>query len=709
MQDEKLQCLYKEEGIEETLSLQKVEFSTLSLDTYSFTKRVTEKELIREYLRNLKDAQEEYKNKVEIATKLLQMNLKKCQEMDSILGTFDDMDNTFKEDIDKPTANETCPIHMCNSTVVKLKRHLAIHKLNEEKTLYAMQCSKLFSKNRKTSKPSASLSKEMKSNTCLVNRKLNYKICPICKNLYMNMTDHLQHAHKMKKTDPDYEKFVTTCKIVPRCYTKIVKGKATMLGDQFLEEARDKQKDIIVHQHQMWNNLKNLRKEMEDTSERIKLKPTEEDKEKLKQLRQEYAEERYRNPAILYPERVQQWRTAFEQCLNLRGDSNPKRGVAMITEIIYPSYSSKEWSLENLLNVKNIKILLNEFKCKKSTNSTTKIKYIRYFESFIKFLATDISSPEFTENLTNDETIAKDIKLKAVSHEIDRTVSILSKNRGKDLMEARAKAKKKLIDIEELNTILKENREFLKEISEMDEAVLKEMNLQEVRKIRDSLIITAIIRLSRRSKELVSMSLEEYSNPEDCIVGGENFKIIHVSDQKNARTGKAAPIAFHECEYAALTAYVTHLRPKIDINSSFKNVFLTCNTQLTEPSPLNYSSLYKIMQKFTSKSGKKLSSRALRGSRITDSRNKNHAHEQRTMSAETISHSLLTADKNDNFSDITNSGVASLALQNNQDTSNADKTHATIPATSNPVKTFRQANAHNSKFYEHFTLTRPDS
>ena len=262
--------------------------------------------------------------------------------------------------------------------------------------------------------------------------------------------------------------------------------------------------------------------------------------------------------------------------------------------------------------------------------------------------------------------------------------SQLSKNRGKDLMLGKEKAKNRLINLDDSNSILKENENFLLEISKQNEESLKKMNLQQIRKVRDSLIAAATIRLPRRSKELITLSLEEYQKAEERLIEGEIFKIIHVHDQKNAKAGKPAPVVFSSCEYNALTTYVKYLRPRIGKNITINNVFTSCTNQFSTATCLNFSSIYKIMQKFSTSSGKKLSSRALRGSKVTDSRNNNYSQEQREQLATAMSHSLQTADRNYNYSNISDSVAKVIALDKSlHDQSYVD---SASPSTSTPLK-----------------------
>ena len=633
------------------------------------------------------------------ATKMLTDNLKQCQEMDRMLGTGEDLNDYTSEEEEETSPNtERCPIHNCNSTIVKLKRHLTIHKLDDCKRDYAIKCSKIFAQNsNQMSSTSTKIAKP--SNTNLVNRKCNYKICPICNNLYMNMSDHLKHFHKMSSTDPNYESYVKNCAVVPKCYTKKKEGKVKILTDKSMEEAKSKYEAEINSQQKILNQLKTLRHDIKTTSERLRVQPTEEDTKKLEELYKEYTEQRYKDSAV-YTDKVNIWKSKFEEHLERRGDSNPKRGVAMVMAVMTPNFD-EEISLQELLDASYIRSKLDAFKLNKSTNSTSKLKYIKYFELFIKYLCTDVSSPEYKDNQTNDEIITQDIKLKTISNEIETALSHLSKNRGRDLVTARKKATSKLIKTEDSSAILQEIEDFLRDISTKDEQELQAMDMKQVRQVRDALVVAPTIRLSRRSKELMSMTLEECANPETREVKGKTIKIIKVLDQKNVKSGKPAPILYTESEYCALTAYVNFLRPKFSNDITIDNVFLTTSYQSNRPTPLTYSAIYKILQKFKTKSGKKLSSRALRGSMVTESRKKNYSNDEQKMLADAMSHSIATANRSYNFTEISDSVVKLLNFQESQQSQQSN--NPTTPATSTPAKQDSQTtpaiNARKRKYH----------
>ena len=67
--------------------------------------------------------------------------------------------------------------------------------------------------------------------------------------------------------------------------------------------------------------------------------------------------------------------------------------------------------------------MLTAFKQNYNTcNSTSKIKYIRYYQQFMEFLITDIDSPEYEEYVDPILKLGSVVDTKRVNHEIDTIV-----------------------------------------------------------------------------------------------------------------------------------------------------------------------------------------------------------------------------------------------------------------------------------------------
>ena len=396
----------------QTISVDRVDLSTLSSDTYDFKKRVTQNELIRAYSRQIKSAQEEYISKLNAAAIFLSRNLRKCQEIDQILGVSPEIEEEFGENEDIPEGKERCPIHTCQTSTVKLRRHLKTHSLTEPQVDYALGVSRVFAKNSQPSQQTtaATTSKAGRpSNTNLVNRKCNYKECPVCKKLVLNITDHLKNLHKINDTNPKYKDYIKNCRVIPKIYTKKQHGVTTLLLNESLDAAKEEYEEEVNKQMKTLHELKVLREKIENLTEQLKENPNKEDEKKLQELTVQYNKEK-NTESRTYPPKIIQWMTTFEKFLITRGDNNPKRGTKMATEVFFPDNSTEEVSLSDLLDVLYVRTLLQNFKQRTSTNSTTKIKYIKYFEMFIKFLARDVSSPEYKKDLSNEELISQNLK-----------------------------------------------------------------------------------------------------------------------------------------------------------------------------------------------------------------------------------------------------------------------------------------------------------
>ena len=121
--------------------------------------------------------------------------------------------------------------------------------------------------------------------------------------------------------------------------------------------------------------------------------------------------------------------------------------------------------------------------------------------------------------------------------------------------------------------------------------------------------------------------------------------------------------------------------------TSIDNVFLSCNTHHCGPAPFNFS-IYKILQKFQTPSGKRLSSRALRTSKITESRKRKMSEEDKVALAEAMNHTLATAERNYNYCRPSDSVVKVLSKSKSTSFSEEDTgMNLTLPLlSSTPVK-----------------------
>lgn len=224
------------------------------------------------------------------------------------------------------------------------------------------------------------------------------------------------------------------------------------------EEAKLKYEKRIETQKVTLEQLKHIRQEIEHSEKHMEMKDDEAEieaeKVRITNLKKKYQKKRHEDDRLVsHNHRV--WKEKFIDYLELRGDSKQRRGGAMAFDILLSRENGmEEWALETVLNVTEVRDILQRFKQSKTTNDTNKIIYVNYFECFILFLTTDISSPEYAQDSSNDIIIAKDIILKKVTFEIYTIKTQLSKNRGRDIIKAREKAKSKLIDEDDKTSVV---------------------------------------------------------------------------------------------------------------------------------------------------------------------------------------------------------------------------------------------------------------
>ena len=116
-------------------------------DEYSLKLRLTKKSLIAAYVEKLSTAQSVYEEKIFEANEMLQKNLIKAIEMDTLLGTSDKITKISDDDVgysSEGRPHHRCPISPCDSRTYKMPRHLKSHKLDPNKTEYSLNCCKLF-------------------------------------------------------------------------------------------------------------------------------------------------------------------------------------------------------------------------------------------------------------------------------------------------------------------------------------------------------------------------------------------------------------------------------------------------------------------------------------------------------------------------------------------------------------------------------------
>ena len=336
------------------------------------------------------------------------------------------------------------------------------------------------------------------------------------------------------------------------------------------------------------------------------------------------------------------------------------------------------------INPLSVRDTLAMFKVAPNLNATSKIKYAKYFEQFLSFLLLDIESPERKSEETIEDRAARSVLLEDVRRETQNCCAQLGKKRGGDIVNTRRRAEARLMSDEDINLILEKRRNLL--IGTLDDNY-NEYDREKINQIRDDLITVGTLKLGRRSKEMMKMTIDEVEKAEKREVNGNNIFIVKVRNQKNLKHGKEAPVVYTDKEYQVLKKYIDVLRPKIPTEKECDTVFTTIHKNLN--SEISYSGIYNILQKCETNCGKKICSRSVRGSLITNSREDRHlTDQQKEDKAQSMSHTVSTADRYYNFKGLGDSVVSTLSLDQSSDTS--DVRHlpstSTAPLTSTPLK-----------------------
>ena len=140
---------------------------------------------------------------------------------------------------------------------------------------------------------------------------------------------------------------------------------------------------------------------------------------------------------------------------------------------------------------------------------------------------------------------------------------ILSGDRGVDLIKTRERAKQKILTKDEYIAALTE-QEALLQTFDRSPAELENIKVPEASKMRNVLMSVASLRLGTRSKELVSMTIDEVKRAKTQLVDEEEYKIIEVVDHKNTKSGIEAGIAYKNSEYRILGKYIKYVRRKLN-------------------------------------------------------------------------------------------------------------------------------------------------
>ena len=668
-----------------------IELEATDARTCTMKRRWTTKQLVASFCAQVEDAHSAYRQSMQKAIRFLAGNVGMAQKMDSFLGTpaadDDDTDDgseglhsTERRKANDGSTNLQCPVAGCSTRTFKLKRHLELkHKdLTPERMAYAVMAARKMDKNSElpeetpaevdSTSSAAHVKKHAHQNTAMVSRRHNYKECFICRKLVMNMGEHLAAVHKITRDHAKYEHYVCDAPCVPKSYTKLESGVRVLLQNEELEEAQNKFGGIIETQQATLEQLKDLRTEMADVDRQINEAPTEEEylalKKRLQSLETAYKENRYKD-ARTYTENSKKWHDSFLSHLQLRQHSNPKRGVNQAMDVLLPYEASlaRPLVVNDLLDGVHMRKMLFMFKESASLKSNSKAKYLALFEMFLQFLFLDVESPERAHDDDIQAKLLRDASLTNAKQELCIVKTLLGKERGKDLAKSKAAAKKKLVTDDELDSLLADITCKLTMVLADSQEVRDSYSTTRILDVRNCLIAAGALRLGRRSKELMKMTTSEVDDAERVEVDGDVFHVVKVFDQKNIRVGEAAPVTFTAEEFKVLEIFIAELRPKIVSNKFEKNVFPPRrHMKYAAAKDLSFSSACRILKTFETKTGKKITSRTIRGSRITSNRCTNYSDKEKSDLAKAMSHSVATAERYYDYSDVTQSVSNSLSL-----------------------------------------------
>lgn len=122
--------------------------------------------------------------------------------------------------------------------------------------------------------------------------------------------------------------------------------------------------------------------------------------------------------------------------------------------------------------------------------------------------------------------------------------------------------------------------------------------------------------------------------------------VVLVKEQKSKYSGKPAPIVFSNVGFEVLKYYLNDLLPKFCgdkfTDLVFPRIEKKCSKRVVA-CPLSFKEHFTILQR-KELNGKKLSSRAVRGSLVTINRETNASIEVQKDLADSMSHSLPVAN-----------------------------------------------------------------
>ena len=671
--------------------LNRKEFENLNSASFNLASRPSARKLIKEFAERLSESQIRYVAKVEEARELLYQNIKYCLEMDKVLGC-NNCEGSVDDESERIVVKDgslkmPCPILGCDLATTKLKRHLSnSHDLNEHQQKFALEAARKIDRNKKmkqkfresgTSIEASGSTSRHKSagSTDLVNRKNNFKECCICSRLCMNIGQHISGFHKIERSDPIYMEKVNNSVAIPNCFTKYdVNGIRVKLEGEELEQAKGEFSSIVESQKGILANLKELRSEISEIEDKLKNSTGYEKdslKQKLEETQNKYKEIRYRDKRQ-YSDNVKNWSICFEKYLSEVDFFNPSRGMKMAIDVLLPYEASvgKPLKYEDLVDGLTLRQILLKFKQVDGITATSKVKYVKMLKTMIRFLLCDVSSPERKSEESVTDILTRGVVMQDLDWEIEAMCSSLKKDRGHDLIESKRRAESKLVEEEELDQLLNDTISSVLEVLEKSQEEIEKLTVSDALNVRDGLMAIATLRLGRRSKELLTMKLSEVEKAEVKLINRQKYHIVKVLEQKNKKAGLEAPVVFEDKEFKVLSIFINKLRKKLSLNENSQVVFPP-KSSIHAKEEMSLSSAWRILQKFETKTGKKISSRVVRRSKVTYSRSKNLSEQQRQDLARSMSHSTATAERYYNYKQLSSSVVN--CLSDSQTPSNSAK------------------------------------
>ena len=226
----------------------------------------------------------------------------------------------------------------------------------------------------------------------------------------MNISDHIQHRHQIDKDDERYGNYIKSSKVIPLVFTTKIRGVITKLTGKELEIAQAKHQQQIDDQDRKLKEMNDVRKELSGSNL---------SSEKQMVLNKKMNDIRHNKSVINHP-KIDDWQSSFTSFLKSREYNDPKKNLMMAFTVLQSGFDlSEKISLQELLNPRIIRNTLINFKQHETTNSTSKIKYIKSFQLLIDFITTDIDSPEYLNISDPIEKVARGVDLNQIKHEED--------------------------------------------------------------------------------------------------------------------------------------------------------------------------------------------------------------------------------------------------------------------------------------------------